>query len=99
MTYLDKCHEFRAELIRKLKEQLLTKKYDKRMIWEADIEREVLPVQYYLEDFGYELYSLVYSDGELFKGIGWESDDEYWFTIDELDTEVIAHILDMLNDD
>lgn len=99
MTYLDKYYEFRAELIRELNEQLLTKEYDKTDVWEDENERFNLPTQYYLEDFGYELYPIVKYDMDGFKGIGRESEEEYWFEIDELDTEIIAHILDILNDE
>lgn len=98
MTYIDKYHKLRAYFINELKEQLLIKKYDKTEQWEEDNEKFNLPTHYYLEDFGYEIYSIVLWDGDSFKGIGWESNDEYWFGIDDLDTNVIAHILDILNE-
>lgn len=98
MTYLDKYYDFRGELIKELKEQLLTKEYNKAEQWKDENKKFNLPIQYYLEDFSYELYSIVLWDGHFFKGISRESDDDYWFDIDDLDTKTIAHILDILNE-
>lgn len=96
MTYLDKYYDFRAELIKELRQQLLTKEYDMTHIWEDEDERFSLPQELYTEDYSYDVYSLVKYDMEGFKGIGWETEDEYWFDIETLGTETIAHILDML---
>lgn len=98
MKYQNKYNDFKAEVIINLR-QLLEKGYDRTEEWEDEHKKFDLPIQYYMEDFGYEAYSLVKYDMDGFKGISRESDDDYWFEIEELDLFTLCQIADYLEQD
>jgi len=101
MTYIDKYFELRAEVIKKLKEVLKTKKYDRLDIWnneEDDTLKYNLPQESYQDDGFYDDYYLVLSSGESFLGYTVENNDSLWFTLDNISTYNLCYILDYLNE-
>lgn len=98
MNWTNKYNDFRVECIKALQEAL-KKGYNKEELWNSgDNSRYELPKEIYSEDGYYEFYSLVSWDGDSFKGIGWESEDDFWFEIDDLETITICHLIDLINE-
>lgn len=99
MSYINKYIDFKTECISKLRTLLKEKGYNVKDKWEQDNEDKFsLPTQtYYGENGDYYTYTLVYWDNESFLGKEWESGDEYWFDIQELDLPNICHLIDFIN--
>lgn len=99
MNWINKYNDFRVECIIALREAL-KKGYDQEELWnnENDDRYELPTAPYVGKYMDYENYSLVLWDGNHFKGIGWESGDEFWFEIDDIDLFNLCKILDYLNE-
>ena len=103
MNWTNKYNDFRVECIIALREAL-KKGYNQEELWNDDEndendDRYELPTAFYVGKYmDYETYSLVLWNGKSFKGIGWESGDELWFDIDDLETRTICYLIDLINE-
>lgn len=100
MNWTNKYNDFRVECIIALKEAL-NKGYNQEEIWndEDSDKRYELPTACYVgKHMDYETYSLILWDGDSFKGIGWESQDNFWFDVDDLETRTICNLIDLINE-
>lgn len=98
MNWTNKYNDFRIESIIALREAL-KKGYNQEELWNSgDNLRYGLPKAAYSEDGSYEFYSLVSWDGDSFKGISWESGEDYNFWIDDLETRTICNLIDLINE-
>lgn len=91
MNYQNKYSDFRAEVITQLRQALKEKGYNRQ-------EQEDLPQEYIFDSSISEWYSIIWWDGESFRGIGNESNDDYWFEIDDLSLLNLCKILDYINE-
>lgn len=89
MNYQNKYNDFRAEVIIQLHQVLKEKEYER-----SPIENAPQELCYNNEEW----YSIVKWDGADFKGIGNESQDEYYFGIEELSLLNLCKILDYINE-
>lgn len=101
MNWTNKYNDFRVKCIISLREAL-KKGYNQEKLWndEENDERYEIPTAPYVgKHMDYETYALVKWCEKSFKGIGWESGDDFWFEIDDLDTRTICNIIDLINED
>ena len=99
MNWTSKLWTLRAEALKELKKLLKTKNYDKS---ESDIQDMYnLPYTVYTGDLGSELFSiyLYNKEEECFMGKGWNSSEDYSFTFDDLDTQTICNLTDLINEE
>jgi hypothetical protein len=99
MNWTNKYNDFRVECIKALQEAL-KKGYNKEELWnsEEDERYEIPTAPYVGKHMDYETYSLILWDGKSFKGIGWESQDDFWFDVDDLETRTICELIDLINE-
>lgn len=99
MNWTSKYYDFRVECIIALKEAL-KKGYNQEELWNSENdERYEIPTASYVGKYlNYETYTLVEWCEKSFKGIRWESGDEFWFEIDDLETRTICHLIDLINE-
>ena len=97
MDWINKYNYFREDCVHALK-AALKKGYNQEELWSSEKIKYILPRTIYCEDGSYEHYSLVSWDGDAFKGISWESEDDYFFWIDDLETRTICHLIDLINE-
>lgn len=100
MNWTNKFNDFRVECIIALREAL-KKGYNQEELWndEENDERYEIPTAPYVgKHMDYETYTLVLWDGQSFKGIGWESGDDFWFDIDDLETRTICNLIDLIDE-
>ena len=90
MNYQNKYNDFKAEIIIQLRQLLNEKGYNQE-------ETENI-IQQYLCANTNQYYKIVLWDGESFKGLGNETDSEYWFEIEELDLFTLCQIADYINE-
>lgn len=99
MNWTDKLWNLRADALTELQKLLEEKNYDKSEL--SGQELYDLPYTIYSGDLGAELFSIYLWDNEegCFMGRGWDSaeDDSFWF--DDLDTQCICNLIDLINAD
>lgn len=98
MNWTDKFYNLRTEAVKELKKVLEEKDYDKSELSSQDLYE--LPYTVYTGDLSSELFSIYMYDkeDETFLGKGWNSNENYFFTFDELDTQTICNLIDLINE-
>lgn len=98
MNWTDKLWTLRADALKELERLLDEKGYDKSEI--SGQEMYELPFAVYSGDLGSELFSIYLWDKEngCFMGKGWDSSEDFAFYFDNLDTQCICNLIDLLNE-
>ena len=98
MNWTNKLWTLRTDALKELQKLLETKEYDKSEL--SGQEMYYLPQTIYSGDLGAELFSiyLYNKEEECFMGKGWDSAEDYSFTFDDLDTQTICNLTDLINE-
>lgn len=101
MNWTNKLYELRTDAILELGK--IANRCDERERWNESYENDTqyrydLPCEQYQDDGFYTNYSIVYFDGESFLGYNWDDGEEFWFKLDELETETICKLIDFINE-
>lgn len=102
MNWTDRLWELRMEAIIELG-RILSKGYDIRDQWRKSYQedsdyRYEIPTCTYLQDGFYTIYSLVLYYEGLFLGYSGDEGEELWFTLDDLETQTICNLIDLINE-
>lgn len=94
MNWTNKFYDFKIKCLFELK-RVIRKGYD-----QSGEDIYSLPTMLYTDDFTCDTYSLIRYDKEdqSFLGISWHSSDTMWFYFDDLNTQCICELIDLINE-
>lgn len=99
MTYLEKYSELNKQVSSELKKLVEEKGYDETKLWESeDDSRYDIPTELYLDDGFYTRYTLVKWEDGSFTGRSWDTNNEFFFDIEDLDLFTKCELIDWINE-
>lgn len=99
MNWTNKLYTLRAEALEELRKVLREKDYDKTEL--SGQEMYELPYIDWKGDLSADTFSIVSYDKteECFMARSWYSSEIFWFYFDELDTQCICNLIDLINEE